>query len=304
MVFGILSNKRINVVIPVKLNITTMYVFIGNVLNERLDAKSDKINFDFSRLEFIDPTGMTVLCNLIGFLYKSRVSVSFSGANPMKNGAVKYLDDSGFFKKYTGKSLSESPRARDSTFPLTTISHAESYSWINDQLIPWISFCKGSAESSFSSIKVCFQEIFNNINDHSTTDIGCICGQYFPNKHEIEICISDFGVGIPYNVRKFSPGLPDHLAISKAMEEGFTTKTKQKNAGAGLDILSRSVVLANKGVLWVSSLKGMVTCTSDSEKIKKTARTVNGFYPGTLIKMRISTDFIQPDDDYIEVFEW
>jgi hypothetical protein len=147
-------------------------------------------------------------------------------------------------------------------------------------------------------------EIFNNINDHSMQKIGSIFCQHFPRENQVNIAISDFGVGIPYKVKQVLPNLNDPEAILKATEEGFTTKSTARNAGAGLDILISNVALVNQGNLGIFSNHGCVIFKNDGSKIKNELRTLRGFYPGTLFDIHLRTDTIERRGDTSEEFEW
>lgn len=289
--------------LPYRLNSSTMNVFIDEVVDQNHDVKFKKIDFDFGRIGFIDPVGVAVLSNLIEFLRRGGARVGFVGYDLNKD-VIKYLDDSGFFQQYIGKSLNNTAHLRNTTIPLKLVSHSQSYSWIENDLMPWMADRTGLKQSSLASIKVCFQEMFNNIKDHSTVDVGCICGQFFPRQKSIQIVLSDFGIGIPTNVQKIRPGLGDHECIKLATQEGFTTRTGRNNRGAGLDILIKNLVRNNKGALVIYSRKGALTCSRESNgDIKKVARLSDQFYPGTLLFCNFRSDtFEEIDDD--EVFEW
>ncbi|MFV8825721.1 hypothetical protein ACNKW1_13470 [Thauera sp. WH-2] len=282
-----------------------MYPFISEIIDSSGELIETKIDLDFSRLQFIEPTGVTVLSNTIELAKKSGSDINFSNYSTSVD-AINYLDDSLFFERYTGKPLKGGAHLRSTTAQLTLVSHKNSFSWIESDLIPWISDIVGTKKTSLASIKVCFQEIFNNIKDHSSEDIGCIFGQHYPKKKELQIAISDFGVGIPSNVQKIDPKLSDGECIKLASQEGFTTRTGKNNRGAGLDILIKNVVQNNGGSLIIHSGSGILSCTQEGRKAKKTARTSSGHYPGTLLQATFKTDqfFYFEDQDEDEVFEW
>lgn len=110
-------------------------------------------------------------------------------------------------------------------------------------------------ENGFSTIRMCFGEIFNNINDHSKLDIGCVFAQHFPKMNKITISISDFGVGIPSKIKKLSEysSLNDSEALEKALEEGVTTMSVPNNRGAGLGIFIQNAVVNMSGEVYIYS---------------------------------------------------
>ena len=135
---------------------------------------------------------------------------------------------------------------------------------------------------------------------------GCIFIQHYPRDNYVKVAISDFGVGIPHNVHRKMPWLADSLAIKKATEAGFTTKTTPKNRGAGLDTLLYNVVKNNKGSVYIHSNQGILECTYDNdlEEIMMLPRDYQGYYPGTLLDIVFRTDTIEDIEFFEEEFTW
>lgn len=167
----------------------------------------------------------------------------------------------------------------------------------------WIAAKVGMSEASFASIKLCMEEIFNNIIDHSGEKVGCVFAQHYPKKNQVMLSITDFGVGIPVNVRKVKPDLSDSEAIAQAAIEGFTTKSTVRNQGAGLDILTRYVVVKNRGSIHVHSLKESFQCIHAASGARPMHREVKSSYPGTLVQITFNTDFLELIAEK-EEFEW
>ena len=107
-------------------------------------------------------------------------------------------------------------------------------SFLYFKLMPWIAREVGLKEESLSAIRTSIEEVFHNIRDHSGVGVGCFFAQHYPRKNEIELAISDFGLGFPAQVRTLIPSISDTDALKKASEEGFTTKSNVRNRGAGL----------------------------------------------------------------------
>jgi anti-sigma regulatory factor (Ser/Thr protein kinase) len=292
--------------LPYQFDISTMYGFINDVIDNKFLPRNNNIILDFTKLKFIRPSGVTILSNIVQWLIIRGVRVTFTypGDFEHQNNPVKFLDDSDFFSIFSKKKLSQSSRPRTTTIPLKLVKYDESYGWIENNLIFWLMQRLSLSKGALSNIKVCFAEIFNNIKDHSQNNIGCVFGQHFPGEHVVQIAISDFGVGIPHNVKKILPNLDDSNALLKATEEGFSTKSNIRNAGAGLDILIHNVALQNRGILSIYSNCGAIQCNYDNGNIAKTMLQVQGYYPGTLIYVELRTDTIIQDDDDSEEFEW
>lgn len=292
--------------LPENFNRNTMYDFISQTLNENLQPRSTEIVFDFSRLSFIEPVGVTVLSNLVCWLHKWGTKVFFRTRDVNyfnRWDTMWFLDDSNFFKRYTGKHLGVSPCVRPTTIPLEEVKYSDSHQWL-EQTIKWLSRCLNLTPASLANIKVCFQEIFNNIADHSSENTGCVFIQHYPNKNEVRVAISDFGVGIPHNIKKVHPGYTDAQCLSRSIEHGFSTKSTPKNRGAGLDTLVYNVVNNNKGRVYIHSNHGILDCKTSPFGIFAVPENTPGFYPGTLFDIVFRTDTIENIEEDEEDFLW
>ena len=183
----------------------------------------------------------------------------------------------------------------------------ESYQWIETLFLPWIKREIGYEKKlKLEMIKVCLMEIFNNIRDNSGENIGCLFAQHFPNRGIVNIAISDFGVGIQFNVRKMNPSMKDSEAIKLAAQEGFSTKTNPQNRGAGLDILIKNTISHQSDKISIFSNYGIlhVYKSKDGEYIIfKPVKNTLFFYPGTLLNIEVQTDLFIGDEEE-EDFQW
>lgn len=289
--------------LPQRLKRETMYDFISSVIDQDRQPTAREIVLDFSTLEFIEPVGVTVLSNVTEWLLAKDVTVRYKCPDVHSREAMRYLDDSLFFERYLSLKLRPNAKPRETTIPLELVAYSESYRWFN-KVLSWLSLKLNVSTSSLSTIKVCFQEIFNNINDHSQEHIGCVTAQHYPRNNAIVVAISDFGVGIPYNIQKMQPSLTDSLSLLKATEEGISTKSTPQNRGAGLDTLIWNVVRNNQGSVYIHSNGGILNCIYDNDRVDKIPLKAPGFYPGTLIEVVFRTDTISNILDSEEAYEW
>lgn len=303
--WNILSGEKLVVKLPNKFNGDTMYPFIRTAVNEQGDAACTEITFDFSELDFIEPIAVVVLSNLIEYFLKIGVRTQFSGHSFLSKGVV-YLDDSGFFRHYLKKALRPHAELRETTLPLQLVANARAIPYLYEDMMPWLSRRLMTTAIALGTIRVCLQEIFHNISDHSGVNVGCVYAQHFPQKKEIHVAISDFGLGIPANVKKVRPDASASEALSLAVQEGFTTKSNVKNRGAGLAILMRYVTLKNKGAVFITSGNAYVSAVPMGESTKITSRARSVSYPGTLIHVILKTDSLQTlyRDIEPEEFSW
>lgn len=305
MIWNILSKSTTDVVVPSHFNKTGIYTFIESVLDEQGDAKFSSITLDFSALEFIEPGGVVILSNVIEYLRQMKVRVTIRRPARL-HGALIYLDDAGFFKRYLSKPLRTSANLRSTTIPLEHVKSERTSEYLHHRLIPWVGQNVGLSADSLDTIRVCLEEIFQNISDHSGKKIGCAFAQHYPNKNEIQIVISDFGIGIPKRVAEKVQGLADQYAILEACKEGFTTKSNVRNRGAGLPNLMRYVTHRNKGTVLLASGRGELSAVPERQRMKVTPRPARGFYPGTSVTTILRTDTIEAvaQDVEPEEFAW
>ena len=196
----------------------------------------DTVDIDFSRLSFIRSPGVAFLSNFSHWIMDQGATVKFSNLDINKE-AIKYLDDSMFFEQHLGKKLNPSSKCRPSTIPLKQVARSECHAWLEFEFLPWLMGRSGLTKTSLAEVTTGLKELFNNIDDHTKFEHGCVFGQWHPKENKIIITIADFGLGIPETVRRVQPNLDDTAAILKAAEDGFSSMSLPTNRGAGLHLL-------------------------------------------------------------------
>jgi anti-sigma regulatory factor (Ser/Thr protein kinase) len=307
-VLNILFGDKLDIKLPKHANANSMYAFIGQALDNEGDARASRIHLDFSDLDFIDPVGVVILSNLIEYLRRCRVGGNMYGLNGAQSGGVRYLDDAGFFARYNKKPLVAASHARAGMLPLQLVESMEGTNYVFRKLVPWLSFQLGVTEAALGTLRVCLEEIFLNVADHSGTGVGCIAGQIFSKpEHQLHIAISDFGRGIPAQVRTVAPKLNDPQAVRLACQEGFTTKSNVRNRGAGLPNLIKIITAPGWGTVWIDSGFGNVSATRGNAGAKIVSRERADFYPGTLVRITINLNAVLASIAAVnesEDFEW
>jgi len=258
---------------------------------------------NFSQLGFIKPAGVTFLSNLILWLKSRNVDVRFDG-HTGNTPALRFLDDSLFFQQHLGYPLNDRACVRSTTLPLMNVHHQDSFAWVRSTLVPWLSSALNVSRPSLYTFQTCVSELFNNIKDHSSREIGSVFAQHFPNINRVGIAVADFGRGIPASVRSVHPDLSDNEAIKRAVQANFTIRSTPGNQGVGLDYLLQSAVTNNGGAVTIYSSTGAVLFEPSGTGIGTNELPHVGFCPGATIDMWLRTDTIQDLDEEPEVFEW
>jgi anti-sigma regulatory factor (Ser/Thr protein kinase) len=286
--------------LPVTFTRDTMYWLIRE-LSRGLRLRPRKIAFDFKKLKAIHVGGITALSNVIEFCRHMRIKTVFRNIDECE--AHRFLHGSGLLTQY--HDVAADARDRETFLPLQLVEYDRSFNHVSNQLIPWLARVLGHDERALTSLKAGLGEVFNNIKDHSTVNVGCSATHYDAAEDKIAICVADFGIGIPGRVREKIKLSNDQAAIAMACQQGFSTKTTPRNRGAGLHVLIQNVVARNHGTVIIHSGEGIYSCVHDPDKpMKGTGRPAQGQYPGTMLYMTIPKSEFVPDDIDEEEFQW
>lgn len=132
-------------------------------------------------------------------------------------------------------------------------------------------------------------EIYANAFEHSSSGNISIysCGQHYPHKHQLSLCVVDFGIGILTNVRNFQG---QELSAAEAMQWAFkrgttTAKPTGPGRGVGLDLLKEFVKL-NNGRLEIFSNDGFAKISKNGDYFSRS----NKFFGGTLVDITLICD--------------
>lgn len=129
-------------------------------------------------------------------------------------------------------------------------------------------------------------EIFANAADHSETAHGIdACGQYFPQRHVLEFCIADAGIGIRRKLqRELGIKMRSDEAIEWALSGGNTTRKGPVPGGLGLKLL-KDFITMNGGRLQIVSDRGYWEMHAGKVSSSRMAAS----FPGTAVNITINT---------------
>ena len=131
-------------------------------------------------------------------------------------------------------------------------------------------------------------EVFQNAVQHSSSRVGIfVCGQFFPRQGSLLFSISDAGIGIRDNVRKYYD--LDHIssvsALRWALEESNTTKQGCQPGGLGLHELKNAIHM-NGGAIMIASRLAYYEYRNGQETFKE----LSADFPGTSVTIEIKTE--------------
>jgi anti-sigma regulatory factor (Ser/Thr protein kinase) len=297
--------------LPTYLYEKTINKFIGECFFAK-NKGANRIIFQVHGLAKIDVVGVVTFCNLIAYLSQFGIKILITGHIDNGGQAISYLDNVGFFERYTSKRITENIPPfdlRSAPLPIEIIKEDRFRTYVFNKLTPWISRNLGVSEVSLATFRASLEEIYQNVCDHSRessgTGIGFSLVEHDTWRSKLEIAVADFGVGIPDKVRLIKDIPKDFLAIKEACKEGFTTKSNVRNRGYGLHNLIKIVSRINGEVL-ICSYGGIVRTVSLGGNIKIMGEPSNEVFPGTLIKVSVDVnEFDKHHPDFeSEVLEW
>jgi hypothetical protein len=294
----------IAVPLPPYFRLESMKDFIELAMRASQTPGADAIAFDMTPLMSIEPEGVVALTNAIEYFKHLGKKVYIKGLSAQSK-ATGYLNEAGFTQLYLGKSApAGSIGAR--TIPLELFKAKEYIPYLYYRLMPWLSTELRTENDTLETVKVCLEEIFHNVDFHAEIDTGCTFSEHFPKAKRICIAISDWGVGIPYNVRKVRVVDSDAHALAIAVQEGFTTGSLMRNRGAGLPNLIKYVVQRNAGEVRIYSGYGALRATRGTSQPEIHSEALNWCYPGTIVHVVLRTDTIDRVESDVrpEEFRW
>jgi hypothetical protein len=292
----------ITVQLPKRFEADRLFPFIKENFGT-FETIPEAVAFDFAQMNFVMPSGIVFLSNLTRFLVRQGCKVRFVSLDTSKD-CIKFLDDSLFFEQHLQHKLLPASAPRPTTQPLVELQHQVCHGWVHNTLTPWLSDISGTPVAGLGEFKTCMSELFNNINDHSTFDVGSVFAQWYPQMNNLQIAVADFGQGIPETVRRIEPDLSDTDAIIRAFDEGFSSRSTPQNRGQGLYYLRQNVLEHLGGSLTIRSREGAVTFQKSGNSLTVMPYKVHGYCPGTMIEFNIKTDAIEFEEENDGDFQW
>ena len=129
-------------------------------------------------------------------------------------------------------------------------------------------------------------EIFSNAEQHSNTKLGIFsCGQFFPNRDQLDFMVVDLGIGMRKKIsHHLGRDIAPEKAIEWATEEKNTTRHMGIPGGLGLKLL-REFIDLNGGRIQIVSDAGYWCRQSQSTSMHR----LENPFPGTVVSIKINT---------------
>ncbi|WP_436950067.1 hypothetical protein [Staphylococcus xylosus] len=267
---------------------------------------SDEFILDFSGLKYVSASAVALLDNLIGYLENKDVKIGVTGIEfKAKMCPIAFLRDAGFFEKYLDEP-NDIYKIKKSKFiyPIKSLDSSNYEEW-TVMFSYWIAGIIGVNKNQISTLTVAVKEILNNVNDHANITTCGIFAQFIEEEKKFHISISDIGVGIPYNVKRFlKDDISDLETLRWAVKEGNSTKSTPRNRGVGLNYLINNIVKNIDGKVEIYSNKASIVCKNNENGIYLDGSDNKLMHPGTLILIKLNEEKLLSNLDNEEEFSW
>jgi hypothetical protein len=264
------------------------FVAMFRLWNQATQWTAPSMVLDFSRCNFVRHNGVAFLGGMIRSVERRGVSVEVDWATIHKP-ILRNLEQNGFAQTFGA----ETPPWRGNSIPYREdgkIAEEPIMRYLQEQ---WLGL-RGVRVSQALGDAICGRvwEIYANAFEHSGSAVGIFtCGQLYPKREQLCLCVVDFGQGIPAKVANFRRSNRGAWTPSESLKWAFrpgttTALTTQKSRGMGLDLL-KDFVTVNGGQLSVYS--GGARAVISKEHGDKFEDTVEAFN-GTIVDIRLKCD--------------
>lgn len=246
------------------------------LLESIMNCDEKEILVDFTTVRWFSGELTSLLGIMIGKLQSNKKTVL---VKTNENKVSNLLRKNGFFEMYKLEDVRID--TYQSTIPFLRV-YSESVKkieeYLNDSVFPKIT--SRLPLDDLTTIQEAVFELMQNVKDHAESDILYVSGQYYPNKHKIELSFADAGVTIPKKfLQKYESSKSDDLLIKWATEEGNSTKNIS-SSGLGLYDIKES--LNGIGKLTIVSNYGYYSYEGEDEEY---LNRLESPLPGTLVNL-------------------
>ncbi|MCC6784241.1 MAG: hypothetical protein IT457_15470 [Planctomycetes bacterium] len=141
-------------------------------------------------------------------------------------------------------------------------------------------------EDTVDLLRLCYQEIAQNIEDHAQSPIGGLaCGRYMSKSSELRIAVADRGLGIAATLCGAGIEVRDDVeALELVLRGDISSRPRANNMGQGISNLA-AIAAGNGGRLLIAS-QGAAAEVSAKRREGRAKALRHGF-PGTLVSLAL-----------------
>ncbi|OOV19771.1 sensor histidine kinase [Flavobacterium sp. LM4] len=246
-----------------------------------------KLIIDFSDCDFIYPDYAILLLCTIKYLEHLGHKVSGTIKLGANKAIITYLAKMNFFENLNVELPISIPKFNHYNAVQIQKYTSDNQIEVLNSILKVLREKSSMYDNVYASLDYCFNEILDNVLNHTDEKVGWVVAQYFENLNSIRLIVCDFGMGIHKSLNQ-KHDFTEEEAITKCIESGITNG---KGQGHGL-FATASFIRLNKG--WLSLISGKKKLNVSE---KKTIVKDIPNWQGTCVYIRINTNV---DVDYKE----
>lgn len=263
-----------------------------NYIFQRKDIEDIKFNFPNIEVRNLNPLHIVSLACLIEHIDRKNIKISLDNTS-----VGKYLFNSLKFREYWAGGKDYSSADDENTLNLWRLKETQKDLYgksVADYLKK-----KFNSKKDLSAVELSITEAFYNVCDHAYAKNNAFSFIQFDAKTQIlQIAVCDFGIGIGCSVKKILHNISDQEALKKAIEPKFTVKSKNYNAGMGLDSIRNSSTEDQN--LTIVSNGAFLVAKGDSVK----TRDLGFNFEGTLVYYKINLNHYEDADTDLDSLDF
>jgi anti-sigma regulatory factor (Ser/Thr protein kinase) len=235
---------------------------------------------DFSDCDFIYPDYAILLLCTIKYLEHIGNKVNGTIKLDSNKKIITYLAKMNFFENLNVELPISIPKFNHNNAVQIQKYTSENQIEVLNRILKVLKQKSSINDNVYVGLDYCFNEILDNVLNHTEEKVGWVVAQYFENLNSIRLIVCDFGLGIHKSLNQ-KHNFTEEEAITKCIESGVTNG---KGQGHGLFATS-SFIKLNKG--WLSLISGNKKLNvSEKETIVKEIP----HWRGTCVYVRINTN--------------
>lgn len=259
----------------------TQTISVCNALVNHYKSNPDtKLIIDFSDCDFIYPDYAILLLCTIKYIESLGIKVSGILKLGKDNKIVNYLAKMNFFENLNVELPIFIPKINPNNSVQIQKYTSENQLVVLNSILKVLREKSSLDDNVYASLDYCFNEILDNVLNHTDEKVGWVVAQYFENINSIRLIVCDFGMGIHQSLNQ-KHNFTEAEAIAKCIESGVTNG---KGQGHGL-FATASFVKLNKG--WLSLFSGNKKLNVSDNGI--VVKNIEG-WQGTCVYIRINTN--------------
>lgn len=252
----------------------------NDLVNQYKSEPDTKLIIDFSDCDFIYPDYAILLLCSIKYIENLGVKVTGTLKLGRNNKIVIYLAKMNFFENLNVILPISIPKFNPNNSVQIQKYTSENQLEVLNSILKVLRQKSALDNDVYASLDYCFNEILDNVLNHTDEKVGWVVAQYFENINSIRLIVCDFGMGIHTSLNQ-KHNFTEDEAIAKCIESGITNG---KGQGHGL-YATASFVRLNKG--WLSLFSGSKKLNvSEKETVVKDIAK----WQGTCVYIRINTN--------------